>query len=168
MKDWGYMLTNTLISGVEAATTNNQYVLAEYCKQGAMAHNIIMRRDLAMWKDGKQLVTTYLWHNNEAQRETLARAAVLLDDWLNEKREELLELVAAVGNIYLQKNLVLYSREDVLEEQETWEKSHRLKRFNFKESPFWFLMTDPMSEVPRLPVAIFDADDLGDFFKHQL
>jgi hypothetical protein len=162
------MLTDTFISGVEASTTNNQYVLAEYCKQGAMAHNIIMRRDLAMWKDGKQLITTYLWHNSMAQRETLARAAALLDEWLIEKREELLELVQAVGNIYLQKNLVLYSRQDVIEEQETWERGHQLKRFNFKKAPFWLLLIDVNHDTPRSPVAVFDANDLGDFFKHQL
>lgn len=162
------MLTDTFISGFDAATTNNQYVLAEFCKQGAMAHNIIMRRDIAMWRDGKQLINTYLWHNSAAQRETLIRVAALLDQWLVEKREELMDLVLNVGSVYLQKNLVLYSRADVLEEQETWEGLHRLKRFNFKVSPFWILMTDDYDGVSRAPVAIFHADDLGDFFKHQL
>lgn len=162
------MFFDNFISGVEAGNTTNPYVLVEYCKQGAMAHNIIMRRDLASWKDGDQLVTTYLWHNRIANKETLIRVANILDTWLEEKREELLELLVNFGHVYLERYTVLYSKEDILEEQSTWEEDHRLKRFNFKESPYWILLGNEKDGVYRSPVAIFNSQDLGDFFKHQM
>lgn len=162
------MFADTLITGIEAGNTTNPYVLVEYCKQGAFAQNIVMRRDLASWKDGQQLVTTYLWHNKVADNDTMVRVAAALDQWLDEKREELLELVVNFGHVYVEKYTILYARHDILEEQATWEDSHKLKRFNFKESPFWIVLSDQKDGITRAPLAIFDGRDLGDFFKNQL
>ncbi len=162
------MFIDTLITGIEAGNTTNPFVLVEYCKQGAMAQNIVMRRDLASWKDGQQLVATYLWHNRVADQDTIVRVVSALDHWLDEKREELLELVLNFGHVYVEKYTILYSQHDIIEEQATWEESHKLKRFNFKVSPFWIVISEEKDGITRAPLAIFDRRDLGDFFRYQL